>query len=150
MPVRSRIQQHQFESATQEAMVSLLVAAGHLTQRINDLCREHGITHDQYNILRILRGVHPEGHPRCEIASRLMSRSPDVTRLIDRLERAGLVRRGWGPENRRHSIATITAEGLAVLEAIDPGLRAVGQELTAGLSLQELEQLSRTCNRLVG
>lgn len=150
MPVQSRPQQQRFGSVAEEAMVSLLVAAGHLTQRINDLCRRHGITHDQYNILRILRGVHPEGHPRCEIACRLMSRSPDVTRLIDRLERAGLVRRGWAPENRRHSIATITAEGLAMLAAIDPELGAVREEVTDGLTLQELEQLARTCRRLVG
>ena len=149
MPVRSRVQQQRFGSVAEEAMVSLLVAAGHLTQRINDLCRRHAITHDQYNILRILRGVHPDGHPRCEIACRLMSRSPDVTRLIDRLERAGLVRRAWSPENRRLSIATITADGLALLAAIDPEIQIVQEELTDGLTTQELQQLSRTCARLV-
>src|SRR5215204_2537155 len=66
-----------------------------MSQRMNDVCRKHGVTHDQYNILRILRGVHPTGHPRCEITKRLISRAPDVTRLLDRLVRQGLVERGW-------------------------------------------------------
>src|SRR5215204_1880034 len=95
-----------------------------MSQRMNDVCREHGVTHDQYNILRILRGVHPTGHPRCEIAKRLISRAPDVTRLLDRLVRQGLVERGWAPDNRRHSIATITPVGLALLEKIDPQIDA--------------------------
>jgi len=95
-----------------------------MSQRMNDVCREHGVTHDQYNILRILRGVHPTGHPRCEIAKRLISRAPNVTRLLDRLVRQGLVERGWAPDNRRHSIATITPVGLALLEKIDPQIDA--------------------------
>src|SRR5215207_4476595 len=118
MTVRARVAQRQFRNAAEEALVGLLVAAGQYGQRLNDLCREYGITHDQYNILRILRGAHPDGHPRFEIAKRLVSRAPDVTRLIDRLERQGLVERGWSAENRRHSIARITTAGLDLLAAI--------------------------------
>jgi DNA-binding MarR family transcriptional regulator len=148
MPVRARLQQRQFKHAADEAVVSLLVAAGQLGQRMNDLCRRHGITHDQYNILRILRGVHPEGHPRYEIAKRLISRAPDVTRLIDRLERQGLVERKWAPENRRHSIATITRAGLDLLTEIDPELDTLQREAVDGLTEQELEVFSRTCDHL--
>src|SRR5687768_13658504 len=138
MTVKSRIAHRQFRHAAEEALVSLLVAAGHYGQRLNDLCREYDITHDQYNILRILRGVHPDGHPRFEIANRLVSRAPDVTRLIDRLERQGLVTRGWSPENRRHSIARITDTGLELLAAIDPDLDALQRQVTAGLTREEL------------
>ena len=148
MTVRSRIAQRKFRHAAEEALVSLLVAAGHYGQKLNDLCRGHGITHDQYNILRILRGAHPEGRPRFEIAERLVSRAPDVTRLIDRLERQGLVARGWSPENRRHSIARITDDGLALLAAMDPELDALQRGAVAGLSRDDLDAFVRVCDHL--
>ena len=148
MSVRSRVSQRQFKHSADEAIVSLLVAAGQIGQRMNDCCRRHGVTHDQYNILRILRGVHPQGHPRYEIAKRLISRAPDVTRLIDRLERQGLVSRGWAPDNRRHSIATITAKGLALLDAIDPDIDALQRDAVDGLTVSDLDAFSRTCDYL--
>lgn len=148
MSIQSRLRQSRFESASQEAVVSLLAAGGRVLQRINDLLREHGITHDQYNILRILRGVHPAGHPRFAIAERLVSRAPDVTRLLDRLVRQGLVARGWSPENRRHSIATITDAGLALLATVDPSLHALQRHLTAGLADDELAAFVRVCDRM--
>lgn len=148
MTVKSRVAQRQFKHAAEEALVGLLVAAGRYGQELNDLCREHGITHDQYNILRILRGVHPEGHPRFEIANRLVSRAPDVTRLIDRLEGQGLVARGWSAENRRHSIARITKAGLDVLAAIDPALDRLQRRVTSGLTVDELTTFSRVCDHL--
>jgi DNA-binding MarR family transcriptional regulator len=148
MSIHSRVQQSRFESASQEAVVSLLAAGGSVLQRMNDLLREHGITHDQYNILRILRGVHPAGHPRYAIAERLVSRAPDVTRLLDRLVRQGLVARGWSPENRRHSIATITNAGLTLLATVDPVLHALQKRLTAGLRDDELVAFARICDRM--
>ena len=146
MSIRTKVAQRQFKHAADEAVVSLLVAAGQLAQRMNDCCRTHGVTHDQYNILRILRGVHPQGHPRYEIAKRLISRAPDVTRLIDRLERQGLVSRGWAPENRRHSITTITQQGLDLLSAMDPDIDALQHEAVDGLTVEELDAFSRTCD----
>lgn len=148
MSVKARVTQPRFKHVAEAALVGLLVAAGHHGQRLNDLCRAHGITHDQYNILRILRGVHPEGHPRFEIANRLVSRAPDVTRLIDRLERQGLVERAWSSENRRHSIARITDAGLALLAEIDPELDALQRQVTKGLPVADLEAVIRVCDHL--
>jgi DNA-binding MarR family transcriptional regulator len=148
MTVTSRIQHPQFESVAQEAVVSLLVASALVLQQINDLLKQHGITHDQYNVLRILRGAHPEGHQRLEIGRRMISRAPDVTRLIDRLERQGLVERGWAPDNRRHSIARITAAGLDLLARVDPALHALQREIADGVPEEELQALSRVCARL--
>lgn len=110
----------------------------------------HGITHTQYNVLRILRGVHPEGHPRCEVIDRLITRAPDVTRLLDRLERQGLVERGWSKENRRLSIAKITKKGLALLDKVDPDIDAVQRETVAKLSAPDQRSLARLCDRIVG
>src|SRR5688572_22623095 len=96
------------------ALVAMLVTAGVLERELDAACQEEGITHDQYNVLRILRGAPSEGHPRGEISSRMINRAPDVTRMIDRLSRRGLVARGWHPENRRLSMTTITKEGRAL------------------------------------
>ena len=96
---------------------------------MNGLLREHGITHDQYNVLRILRGAAQDGHTVAEVGRRMVSRAPDVTRLLDRLERRGLITRAWAPENRRFTIARITAAGLELMTAVDPELHTLQQEL---------------------
>jgi DNA-binding MarR family transcriptional regulator len=132
-----------------EAFVALLRVAGQLQRDLDDACHEFGLTHDQYNVLRILRGVHPEGHPRFEIAARLVRRAPDVTRLIDRLERRGWVRRGWSPGNRRLSIATITDEGLALLRQVAPQIDAVARSYVAGLSPSDSRVLRRCCLKML-
>ena len=148
MSVASRVKSRKFESASQEAVVALLVSAAVVLQRTNDLLRRHGLTHDQYNVLRILRGAEPHGHPRGEIGRRMMSRAPDVTRLLDRLERQGLVARGWDPDNRRLSIARITRQGHALLEAADPEVLALPTEVTRGLGVDDLKALARACDHI--
>jgi DNA-binding MarR family transcriptional regulator len=150
MSVATRTQSRRFESASQQAIVALLVAAAAVLQRMNDVLREHGITHDQYNVLRILRGAQPDGHPRGEIGRRMMSRAPDVTRLLDRLERQGLIARGWAPENRRLSMARITPAGLALLEAADPEVLALQMEATRGLTMEQLATIAAACDRIAG
>ena len=149
MPIRERLQQRKFRTLTDEAVVSLMVAADHLDQAITPIWERHGITGDQYNVLRILRGVYPGGHPRNEVARRMIHRAPDVTRMLDRLVRQGLVARIRNPDDRRESIATITKAGLAALERIDPEVYATGAAVTASLSERDLKQLVRLCNALV-
>jgi DNA-binding MarR family transcriptional regulator len=149
MAIRERIQQRRFHSLAAEAVISLLVAADHLDQTVAPVWVQHGITADQYNVLRILRGVHPDGHPRNEVARRMIRRAPDVTRMLDRLVRQGLVRRRRNPADRRESIATITDAGLALLARIDPEIHALQTTLTRVLSERELRELVRLCDALV-
>jgi DNA-binding MarR family transcriptional regulator len=149
MAIRERIQQRRFHSLAAEAVISLLVAADHLDQTVAPVWVQHGITADQYNVLRILRGVHPDGHPRNEVARRMIRRAPDVTRMLDRLVRQGLVRRRRNPADRRESIATITDAGLALLARIDPEVHALQTTLTRVLSERELRELVRLCDALV-
>jgi len=144
-----RLQQRRFGTLADEAVVSLMVAADHFDQAIAPTWERHGITGDQYNVLRILRGVYPGGHPRNEVARRMIHRAPDVTRMLDRLVRQGLVARVRNPEDRRESIATITKAGLAKLERIDPDVHATQRALTASLSERDLTQLVRLCDALV-
>jgi DNA-binding MarR family transcriptional regulator len=145
-----RIRQERFESPVQEAILNLLVAAGHVRERTERVCADLGITLGQYNVLRILRGAHPAGHPRGEIAARLLERSPDVTRLVDRLERQGYVERARSDEDRRLSVSRITAAGLELLERADPTIRAVQDEVAARLSPRDLAELSRICEAVYG
>ena len=149
MSIRERIQQRRFNTLADEAVVSLLVAAEHFDQAAAPIWERHRVTGDQYNVLRILRGVYPGGHPRNEIARRMIHRAPDVTRMLDRLVRQGLVVRVRNPEDRRESIATITKAGLAALERIDPDVHATQKALTASLSERDLKQLVRLCDALV-
>jgi len=139
--VHSRVQQRRFRNDAETAFVGLLVVAEHLNQRLDEICGSEGITHTQYNVLRILRGAQPHGHPRFEIANRLIRRAPDVTRLLDRLDRQGLIERGWAPDNRRHSIARITPAGLAVLAAIEPQLTTLQDETVGTLTHTQLAAL---------
>ena len=149
MPIRERLQQRKFNTLADEAVVSLLVAAEHLEQLLLPVWDRHGITADQYNVLRILRGVYPGGHPRHEVARRMIHRAPDVTRMLDRLVRQGLVARVRNPEDRRESIATITRAGLTLLDRIDPDVHALQAAATAPLSERDLTQLARLCDALV-
>jgi DNA-binding MarR family transcriptional regulator len=148
MPIEDRLHQTRFRSARERAFVSLLFVAGDLLQRLDEACERHGLTHTQYNVLRILRGAHPGGHARCDIMQRLITRSPDVTRLLDRLEQHGWVSRGWSPENRRLSIATITDEGLSLLRLVDADVRRIEAQAVSPLSSEEVEQMSRICDRI--
>jgi DNA-binding MarR family transcriptional regulator len=140
-----RLKQARFASPQQEALLSVVVAAGTINSLLDQICEKHGLTRTQYNVLRILRGVHPEGHPRREIAQRMVERAPDITRLVDRLQKQGLVRRTQGGTDRRQSIARITSKGLKLLDSIQPELDARTAAQLDTLSSRDCAQLSRLC-----
>lgn len=140
-----RLKQARFSSPQQEALLSLAVAAGSINDLIDGVCEKHGLTRPQYNVLRILRGVYPEGHPRCEIAMRMIERAPDVTRLVDRLQAQGLVRRNRGSRDQRQAITRITPKGLKLLETIQPHLEAESDRLLRRLNEEDCHELARLC-----
>jgi DNA-binding MarR family transcriptional regulator len=146
--LRQRIRQERFESAAQEAFLNVLVAADHLRSHFARVCAQFGISGSQYNVLRILRGVHPEGHSRCEIVQRMLERAPDVTRLIDRLEKRGLVERDRSQHDRRLSISRITPAGLDLLERMAPAAEQVEREFAESVSQRDCVELSRICERI--
>ena len=147
--IKGRLQQRRFRDAREAAFVGLLVVAERVGLQLETVCERHGITHTQYNLLRILRGAPPEGHPRYEIANRLISRAPDVTRLLDRLDRQGLIERGWAPDNRRLSVARITDGGRALLAAVDPEVAALQDTVLKPLTRDQVEALAASLDTLV-
>ena len=143
-----RLVQARFESPVQVAALNLLVAGSYLQEQNARMLAEHDLSLPQYNVLRILKGVYPEGHPRCEIARRMIERAPDLTRMIDRLERRGLVERARSDQDRRHSIARITRRGLELIERTAPAMAALQRMLSRRLSRPELAELSRLCEKI--
>lgn len=144
-----RLKQPQFSSPAQEAVLSVIVAANTLNERMDRLCEEYKITRAQYNVLRILRGVYPEGHPRCEIVSRMMDRASDVTRLVDRLEARRLVKRTRGSKDQRQAVTSITAKGIKVLDALQPQVDAEARTVLGRLGDDNCRELSRLCALLL-
>ena len=140
-----RLKQYSVASPAQEALLSLLLAANRLNETFEVVCQEHGITRPQYNVLRILRGVHPKGHPRREIACRMLERAPDVTRLVDRLEARGLVRRSRCEEDQRQAMTSITRKGLKLLESMQPVMDGLLTNCFGHLNEPECAELTRLC-----
>ena len=143
--LKRRLKQARFTSPQQEALLSVAVAAGANNDLVDGICERHGVTRSQYNVLRILRGVHPDGHSRSEVACRMVDRAPDVTRLVDRLQARGLVRRTRGGSDQRQAIARITPKGLRLLETMQPELDAQTATRFHKLSDKDCHELSRLC-----
>ena len=99
--------------------VALLKAADRLSQQAEDLMKQHGLTGTQYNVLRILRGAEPSGLPCKGISNRMISHDPDMTRLLDRMEKRGMISRERQSDDRRVVKTRITAAGLEILRKLD-------------------------------
>jgi len=136
-------QTRQFESRGEEAVVTLLRTADSVRAHLARVVEPPGITEQQYNVLRILRGAGAEGLPTLEIGSRMIERCPGVTRLIDRLEVAGLVARERGSQDRRQMLCRMTKEGRSVLARLDAPVRAAAERCMAPLGRVGLQELVR-------
>jgi len=146
--LKKRLQQEKFSSVEQEALLNLFVASNYLHLKLEDVCSEFTITLAQFNVLRILKGAYPEGHPRGEIIKRMVEPAPDVTRLIDRLINVGLVERYSSKNDRRLSMARITKKGIKLLSSINPEVDKFIFSYSSSLTKSEKENLSRICEKL--
>jgi DNA-binding MarR family transcriptional regulator len=145
-----RLASRKFEGPHQEAMLNIIVASSHVRGLLDEVFAGEGLTPAQYNALRILNGAYPEGYPRGEIARRMLDRAPDLTRLLDRLARRGLVNRSRTGEDGRQSIARITPKGRQMLAGMHGLVRAVVKHLEQRLSEREAKTLSRLCEKVYG
>jgi MarR family transcriptional regulator, organic hydroperoxide resistance regulator len=137
-----------FASLGQEAIVGLLRTADVVRRRLQEIVEPHGITLQQYNVLRILRGAGEEGLPTLEIAARMVERMPGITRLLDRLERVGLVRRERGPGDRRQVRCQVRQRGLRVLEALDQPIRGADHACLGELTEAQRQTLVHLLDRV--
>jgi DNA-binding MarR family transcriptional regulator len=108
-----------FTSLEEEALLSIVRTSAVLMDEFEQVLKPYGITATQYNVLRILRGSAPNGLCRNELRDRMLTRMPDVTRLLDRMEDAGLVERERGETDRRMVTTHITREASRLLARLD-------------------------------
>jgi MarR family transcriptional regulator, organic hydroperoxide resistance regulator len=135
------VQAKPITSLAEEAFVALLRTADQLQWRAAEVFKRHGLSPTQYNALRILRGAGPEGLPCTEVGKRMINRDPDITRLLDRLKRRGMIERSRGEKDRRVIKARITPAGLALLKKMNREVEQFHRGLLGRLGDQRLQAL---------
>ena len=148
MTLSDLIQQTRFASPAHEAVLNVLATDAYLGGQMSDTLAPFGVTQAQYNVLRILRGHHPDRYACSEIAERLLDRTPDVTRLLARLESRGLVTRARAEHDRRVVEVGITDGGLELLQRLDAPVDATIERVTSHLTGAELATLSGLLERV--
>jgi DNA-binding MarR family transcriptional regulator len=140
--LRSEIKQKRpFGSLQEEVVLSMLRTADQLAVPMNEILRGVDLSLSQYNVLRILRGSAGEGLSCGEIAERMVRRDPDLTRLLDRLENRGLVKRARSTTDRRVVLAEIAPEGLRLLEHLDGEVEKTVRKTLAHMPADRLATL---------
>jgi DNA-binding MarR family transcriptional regulator len=142
--IRAEIKQRKpFKSLEEEAFLALARTADQLQGRVAEMLKPHQLSPTQYNALRILRGAGPKGLPCSQIGERMINRDPDITRLLDRLERRGLVERAREHGDRRVVTARATAAALELLKSLDRPVEEFQRRLLGHLGEQRLQALIR-------
>lgn len=129
-----------FRSPRQEATVALLRTASVVTRAFARLVEPAGLSWPQYNALRIIRGAGSAGIPTLAIRERMIDQGTTITRLLDKLEAAGLIRRERSLPDRRQVLCYTTAEGRRVLDGLDPKVDALDEVVTGTLSQDRLRR----------
>src|SRR5687768_2500119 len=132
-----------FTHPEEEVYLNLLRTGTALFVDFERLFKDAGLSEPQYNVLRILRGAGGDGLPSTEIAGRMITRVPDITRLVDRLESAGLVERSRTAEDRRVVIVKVTRKALDLLASLDGPLLELHRSQLGHLTRAELAEFNR-------
>ncbi|NJL29724.1 MAG: MarR family transcriptional regulator [Thermoanaerobaculia bacterium] len=147
--LREEIQQNRpFRSASQEATLGLFRTTSLVRRLFSRIVEPKGITLQQYNVLRILRGAGPDGLPTLAISERMVERMPGITRLVDRLEEKALVARERSTSDRRLVLCRITPGGLALLDELEPAIYEADDRCLDMLSTAEQRELIRLLDKI--
>lgn len=149
MSIEEAIQQKKFENAHQKAAINILFTSGWVYHHQASRLKPMGITPEQYNVLRILRGSHPAQMRLADITCRMIDRSSNATRLVEKLRQKGLVKRVQCENNRRQVDISITPSGLKLMQQADENEQAWLSTMHQ-LSKAEAEQLNRLLDKLRG
>jgi DNA-binding MarR family transcriptional regulator len=132
-----------FSSPEEEALLNVMRTADCLQRAFQRMSREWGVTNTQYNVLRILRGSHPQGLTCAAIGDRMITAEPDITRLLARLKAQKLVRQHRDRHDRRVVWTQISEAGLDLLRQMDPAIQKEPHNLLGHLSASELAEFTR-------
>lgn len=132
-----------------KTVLSLLKATDRMQRHFSEILRSRGLTIQQYNALRILRGAGPKGLPTLEIGDRMIEKTPGVSRLVERLVRRGLVARARCQEDGRRMLCTLTSRASDLLVELDEPIAQGDAECLAGLTLEERDTLRELTSRIL-
>ena len=149
MGIDKDIHQNKFRNERHKAMINLLFTYGWTVERLKQFVSDHGITHQQFNILRILRGNHPTPLSTLTIRERMIDKMSDTSRIVDRLLSKGLVKKVICRKDRRLVDITITDKGLRLLEKLD-GRQDDMDGILSNLSEKEASSLSKLLDKIRG
>jgi DNA-binding MarR family transcriptional regulator len=145
--IEDEIKQEKFTSVHQKAVINLIYTSNWLQSKQQEFFKSFGITGQQFNILRILKGQYPKSISGTEIKGRMLDRSSDVSRLLDRLASKNLICRKTCPNDKRASDVLITEEGISLLKQIN---KTHKQDAVLSLTDHEAAQLSDLLDRARG
>jgi DNA-binding MarR family transcriptional regulator len=137
-----------FVSLEQELYLSLLRTTSELSHAVDQFFRPFGITSSQYNVLRILRGAGADGLCRNEISERMVTATPDMSRLLDRMEKAGWVTRERAEDDRRQVSTYITKSGMELLAKLETPTNDFMMRLFAGAAVSDLKTVLKVNDRI--
>ncbi len=139
-----------FDSRLQEALLGILKTADELRWGLGQILKDSGsgLSLEQYNVLRILRGAGGQGLPTLDIADRMVERSPAITRLLDKLETKGFILRERSAKDRRQVYCAITGAGLALIARLDGPISAYHHELLGIIGEEDLDGLISGLDRI--
>ncbi|MAC95892.1 MAG: MarR family transcriptional regulator [Flavobacteriales bacterium] len=149
MRLEDEIKQQKFESEIQKLMINQLFTGKWVNDLISKYLKPHGLTTQQYNVLRILRGQHPKSISVNSIAVRMIDKMSNVSRLIDKLKDKGHVNRNINPDDRRQVDIEITDSGLKLLEELDEVQKQIKSHFNT-LTEKEAKQLNDLLDKLRG
>jgi DNA-binding MarR family transcriptional regulator len=149
LKIEDEIKQSKFSTPGQKAFLNILFTANWAQGIVKDLLKPYGLTVQQYNVLRILRGRYPKCAYPNEIKAVMLDKNPDLTRLCDRMIHSQWISREIDKENRRKMKISISQAGLDLLELLDPVMDKVQDKFNT-LSEAENEQLSNLLDKLRG
>ena len=141
-------QNRPFVSLEQEAYLSILRTASDLSRAVDQFFRPFDITPSQYNVLRILRGAGADGLCRNEISERMVTATPDMTRLLDRMEKAGWVTRERAEEDRRQVSTHITKSGMELLARLEKPTGDFVMSLFTGATTRDLKTVLKVNDQI--
>ena len=145
MKLEQAIQTQGFKSEKQKAVVNLMYTAYIVKTEISNALKAYGLTPEQYNVLRILKGKYPEQMCVRDIAGRLIERSSNVPRIIDRLEVKKLVKRNTSASDKRETVIILTQAGINMLDSANPAIEKAHN--SSKLSNEEFIQLNALLDR---
>ena len=149
LKIEDELKQSKFQSNLHKAVVNIMFTSGWVYNQFREIFKSYQLTHQQYNVLRILRGRHPEALNPSDIKAVMLDKNPDLTRLCDRLCEMGYIDREIDAVNKRKMNIKINEKGLEILKEIDPKMEHFNNsrfDLTEG----EAEQLSALLDKVRG